>query len=195
MSTDGGFTWSAPVQINKTPTNLSPRDQQAWAPSVKVADDGTLAVTYYDFRNNDAKPGLATNSWVVFGKPTTPSALTDPANWGNELHLTNKSFDLEKALFQGQGDSVPGLFLGDYQGLKAVGNNFVATFCEAGVSRNDPKSIFRQQIIAPSPQAAASSGNNSRTQTSPSPQLDPSLPQAMAPAQRAPVDTSRMAGR
>jgi hypothetical protein len=148
MSTDGGFTWSAPVQINKTPTNLPPGDQQAWLPSVKVAHDGTVAVTYYDFRNNDANPGLATDYWVVFGKPTTATALTNPSNWGNELRLTDQSFDLEKSLFQGNGDTVPGLFLGDYEGLKAVGNDFVATFCVAGVSPTDPKSVFFRRIVS-----------------------------------------------
>jgi hypothetical protein len=146
MSTDGGLSWSAPIKINKTPTNIPAGEQQAWLPSVKVAADGTVAVTYYDFRNNDAKLGLATDYWAVFGKPTTPTALTDPADWGNELRLTNRSFDLEKALDPG---SVPGLFLGDYEGLQALGNDFVATFCVAGVSRTDPKSIFFRRLIAP----------------------------------------------
>jgi hypothetical protein len=159
MSTDGGLTWSAPIQVNKTPTNIPAGNQQAWLPSVKVADDGTVAVTYYDFRNNDANPGLPTDYWVVFGKPTTPTALTDPANWGHELRLTDQSFDLEKALFLGEGDPVPGLFLGDYEGLKAVGNDFVATFCQAGVSPTDPKSIFFRRLLStpggPAPGAAA----------------------------------------
>src|SRR5262249_2746158 len=148
MSTDGGLTWSAPIQVNKTPTNIPAGDQQAWLPSVKVAGDGTVAVTYYDFRNNDAGPGLPTDYWAVFGKPTTPTALTNPGNCGNELRLTGLSFDLEKALFLGEGDPVPGLFLGDYEGLKAVGNDFVATFCVAGVSPTDPKSVFFRRIIA-----------------------------------------------
>jgi hypothetical protein len=155
MSTDGGLTWSKPIQINKTPTDIPAGDQQAWLPSVKVADDGTVAVTYYDFRNNDGNPGLATDYWAVFGKPTTPTALTDPSNWGNELRLTDRSFDLEKTLFQSNGDTVPGLFLGDYEGLKAVGNDFVATFCQP-VSPSDPKSIFFRRIISTASLAAPS---------------------------------------
>jgi hypothetical protein len=190
MSTDGGATWSKPIPVNKTPTNIPAGDQQAFMPSVKVADDGTVAVTYYDCRNNDAKPGLPTDYWAVFGKPTTPTALTDPANWGNELRLTNQSFDLEKALFLGEGDAVPGLFLGDYEGLKAVGNDFVATFCEAGVSPTDPKSVFFRRLIAPAPQAGSPSSNSPESQTVSSPQVNPSLPQALAPAQAAPVATS-----
>src|SRR5262249_31115525 len=52
MSTDGGFTWSNPIQVNQTPTNIPSADQQAWSPAVAVATDGTVAVSYYDFRNN-----------------------------------------------------------------------------------------------------------------------------------------------
>jgi photosystem II stability/assembly factor-like uncharacterized protein len=147
MSTDGGATWSAPIQVNKTPTNIAAGDQQAFMPSVKVAGDGAVAVTYYDFRNNTTSPGLPTDYWVVFGTPTTPTALTDPANWGNEVRITNRSFDLEKALFLGEGDPVPGLFLGDYEGLKADGNDFVATFGQT-VSSADPKSVFFRRIIS-----------------------------------------------
>jgi hypothetical protein len=194
MSTDGGLTWSAPIQINKTPTNIAAGNQQALLPSVKVADDGTVAVTYYDFRNNDARPGLATDYWVVFGKPTTPTALTNPANWGNELRLSDRSFDLEKALFLGEGDPVPGLFLGDYEGLKAVGNDFVATFCEAGVSRNDPKSIFFRRITAGSPLEAASLGHNGAAATLTIGQVDSLLPEAIRRWQAAGVATAALAG-
>jgi hypothetical protein len=190
MSTDGGATWSAPIQVNKTPTNIAAGDQQAFMPSVKVAGDGTVAVTYYDFRNNDTKPGLPTDYWAVVGKPTTPTALTNPANWGNELRLTDRSFDLEKALFLGEGDPVPGLFLGDYEGLKAVGNDFVATFCEAGVSRSDPKSIFFRRIIAGAPLEAAAIGHNGAPATLTTQQVESLLPEAIHRWQAAGVDTS-----
>jgi hypothetical protein len=63
-------------------------------PSVKVADDGTVA---------------------------TPTALTNPANWGNELRLTDRSFDLEKSLFQGDGDSIPGHCLAVATGTSGSG--------------------------------------------------------------------------
>src|SRR5438067_12110627 len=46
QSTDGGLTWSAPVKINKTPTNVPTLDQQAFTATVKVAGDGTVGVTY-----------------------------------------------------------------------------------------------------------------------------------------------------
>ena len=40
------------IKVNKTPTNIPIGNQQAFTPSVDVAADGTVAVTYYDFRNN-----------------------------------------------------------------------------------------------------------------------------------------------
>jgi BNR/Asp-box repeat len=40
-STDGGLTWSAPVKVNHTTNNAA-----AFTPSVHVAGDGTVAVTY-----------------------------------------------------------------------------------------------------------------------------------------------------
>jgi ELWxxDGT repeat protein len=176
MSTDGGLTWSRPIKINQTPTNIPAGDQQAWQPLVKVAADGTVAVTYYDIRNNDASPGLPTDYWAVFGKPTTPTALTDPANWGNELRLTDKSFDLEKALFLGEGDPVPGLFTGDYVGLKAVGDDFIATFCIAGVSPTDPKSVFFRRLLAGAPAGAVSIGPSGELATpTPQPASGPAL--------------------
>src|SRR5439155_1365984 len=52
-STDGGLTWSPLSRIDR-----SPGDVQAFTPSVHVASDGTVGVTYYDFRNNTAAPGV-----------------------------------------------------------------------------------------------------------------------------------------
>src|SRR5262249_17772295 len=65
MSTDGGSTWSAPIKVNQTPAATNPLDQQAFVASVAVAADGTVAVTYYDFRNNTPDPGVPTDYWVV----------------------------------------------------------------------------------------------------------------------------------
>jgi hypothetical protein len=59
--TDGGCTWSAPIPINQRPTNIPAGDRQAFLPSVAVAADGTVAVTYDDFRFNDANPSLQTD--------------------------------------------------------------------------------------------------------------------------------------
>ena len=96
MSSDGGLTWSTPIAINKTPTNILPADQQAFNPTIRVAADGTLAVSYYDFRNNTPAPGALTDAWIVFCHPTTPTGATNPAQWGHEVRLTTTSFNLEQ---------------------------------------------------------------------------------------------------
>jgi hypothetical protein len=50
----GRRTWSPAIKVNRTPTTEPNFDQQAFSPSVDVADDCTVTVTYYDFRNNTA---------------------------------------------------------------------------------------------------------------------------------------------
>ena len=66
-SEDGGLTWGPTKQVSTVGgTN------QAFTPVVRVADngdadtDGTVAVQYYDFRNDSAAtPGLTTNTWII----------------------------------------------------------------------------------------------------------------------------------
>src|SRR5205085_514325 len=105
MSTDGGLTWSKPIKINQTPTNIPEADQQAITPSVAVSSDGTVAVTYYDFRNNTATDvGAATDYWLVHAS----SALTTPSSWtSDEKRLTETSFNMTVA------PNSRGNFLGD----------------------------------------------------------------------------------
>jgi hypothetical protein len=132
QSTDGGLTWSAPVVINQTPTNIPAGDQQAFTPTVKVAADGTVGVTYYDFRNNTGAPGLTTDYWFV----SCAADCADASSWGGEQHVAGP-FDEEQAADAG------GYFLGDYEGMVTIGNTFGPFFVQA-VSRaaNDPSDVF-----------------------------------------------------
>ena len=117
QSLDGGVTWSKPVQINKTPTNAAnPCRQQAFIPQVTVAGDGTIAVTYYDFRNDTNTPAgfEATDYFALFCAPTAANPCSDPANWGHETRLTVNSFNILDAPAVNSGH-----FLGDYMGLTA----------------------------------------------------------------------------
>jgi hypothetical protein len=131
QSTDGGLTWSAPVKINQTPTNIPELDQQAFTATVKVAADGTVGVTYYDFRNNTTAPGLTTDYWFVH----CHGSCTNPSNWA-ETHVAG-SFDTEQAADAG------GYFLGDYEGMVTIGNVF-GPFYDQAVSRaaNNPSDVF-----------------------------------------------------
>jgi hypothetical protein len=132
MSTDGGSSWTAPVRINKTPVTGTANDQ-AFLPSVDVADDGTVGVTYYDFRNNAPGGGTDTDHWFVH----CHAACSDPPSWEEE-HVDGP-FDSRQAPFAN------GYFLGDYVGLDHAGNVFTPFFTE-GVSPADPSSQFYAEV-------------------------------------------------
>jgi hypothetical protein len=136
-STDGGLTWSQPIKVNRTPTNIRPGDRQAFIPSVDVATDGTVSVTYYDFRNNTTNPNtLPTGYWAVRCHPASPGDCSGARDYGNEIELTNGSFDLERAPVS----AGRGYFLGDYEGLANAGADFAPLFSRT--ERVDPASVF-----------------------------------------------------
>jgi hypothetical protein len=150
MSTDGGFTWSTPIQVNQTPSTVPAIDRQAWNPTVAVAADGTVGVSYYDFRNNTAAAGALTDYWLAYGPATNPSA------WG-EVRLTENSFDLELVPTRFGGDS----WLGDYEGLAAAGNDFVAVWGMPDGSATDQESIFFRRALSNAPALAAATTSTS----------------------------------
>jgi hypothetical protein len=131
MSTDGGFTWTPTIKVNATPTNIPAGNQQAFTPSVHVSSDGTVGVTYYDFRNNTPDPAtLPTDYWIVHCHANCSNA----SSWASENRLTNVPFDMRKAPF------ARGFFTGDYEGLTAIGNRFGAYF--SATHESDPSSAF-----------------------------------------------------
>jgi hypothetical protein len=134
MSMDQGFTWSQPIKINQTPANAeNPRRQQAFIPSVAVAQDGTVVVTYYDFRH-DTPRGELTDHWLI----RCHTACAEPAHWGTEVRLTEVSFDFLQAPFAN------GAFLGDYVGLAAHDTQAVAFFPQAFAE--DHTSVFVRRV-------------------------------------------------
>ena len=108
-STDAGQTWSVPVEVNRVAS------VPAFTPSVAVLTDGTIGVTYFDFRNDASdKTTLPTDYWFV--------SSTDAVHW-SEQHISG-SFDLDLA------PDAEGLFLGDYQALAVVGNVFTPFYVQ-----------------------------------------------------------------
>jgi hypothetical protein len=132
QSLDGGRTWSTPIKVNQTPTGIPIGNQQAFTASVDVSSNGTVAVTYYDFRNNTSATPLLTDYFIVHCDPTT--ACTSSTNWHDELRLTNVSFDMRQAPDAG------GFFTGDYEGLANAGTAFTAFFSQPHGA--DPSSTF-----------------------------------------------------
>ncbi len=134
MSTNGGRTWSPTIRVDKTPANAAmPANQQAFTPSVHVADDGTVGVSYYDFRNNAAGNGTTTDHWLVH----CHSGCASTANW-QETHVGGP-FDSRQA------PVARGFFLGDYVGLDNIGNTFASFFVQS-LSAADPASGFYAEV-------------------------------------------------
>jgi BNR repeat-like domain len=138
QSLDGGLTWSDPIKVNLTPTNVPPGNQQAFTPSVHVAADGTVGLTYYDFRNNTDAESLLTDYFLVHCHPADPGGCTDAANWGDEVQITDTSFDMRLAPFAN------GFFTGDYEGLSSIGDSFTPFFSQS--HGTDPSSTFFRTV-------------------------------------------------
>ena len=125
-SDDGGLTWSPPRVVSAN------RRTQAFTPSVEVAGDGTVAITYYDFSADSPRTRpLRTSAWVA---RSTDGGVT----FGRREPLVARPFDLKSAPLLPRGR-----FLGDYQGLAASGTSFLAVFAVATRIPGD-----RTQIVA-----------------------------------------------
>ncbi|KVA22407.1 sialidase family protein [Burkholderia ubonensis] len=98
-STDGGATWSAPLQVN-TPTGRA-----AFNPSVRVNEGGAVMVTHYDFRDLPAgdTTTLPTGFWRKISLDGGRTFVAERRVGG--------PFDLKVA------PNAEGFFIGDYQGL------------------------------------------------------------------------------
>jgi hypothetical protein len=122
-STDGGHHWSTPVKVNQTPSGYN---EQAFTASVHVADNGDVAVTYYDFRNDEPGDGaLTTDYWLVACQPAgEDESCTNAASW-DETPITKTSFDMRSAPY------AVGYFVGDYEGLDNFGSTFTPFFVQA----------------------------------------------------------------
>jgi hypothetical protein len=138
-STDGGLTWSTPIKVNATPTNIALGNQQAFTPNVTVNDAGTVAVSYYDFRNNTADGGATTptDAWVVHCHATTENCSVS-SSWDEEIRTTDTSFDSRQA------PVARGFFLGDYAGLGTDGTSFFPFFATSSAA--DHASIFTRKV-------------------------------------------------
>jgi hypothetical protein len=104
-SVDAGVTWSAPRQVGV------PRRAQAFTPSVEVAADGTLAVTYFELTR------LArTTLWAT-------RSSDGGTTFAPRERVTAQPFDMRRAA---RSEGVP--FLGEHHGLAAGGASFHAVF-------------------------------------------------------------------
>ena len=100
QSTDGGQSWSPLVRIDPgSDAGARVDDRQAFTPAVHVGDEGTVTVTFYDFRNNTAADGiLATDQWAAHCRPRRRTARGRQAG---TKRPTPASFDMRQAPFAG----------------------------------------------------------------------------------------------
>jgi hypothetical protein len=155
-STDGGETWSTPVRINKDAST------QAFTPAIKVDEDGNIGVTYYDLRNDDPETyAVETDLWFI--------RSADGGQTWSEERVTPDSFDMRAA------PVARGYFLGDYQGLTAYGNTFVAystltnpgfgdamAVADDALDTSNRTDVFSATIGPPFPASAAATFRASR---------------------------------
>lgn len=145
MSRDGGVTWSTPILVSQTPRNANRFREQAFLPSVAVDGDGTVVVTYYDFRND--VPGLRelSDHWAVLCRPAVADCAR-ASSWGEEVRLTERSFNYFLA------PVARGLFLGDYMGLAGAGRFVHALY---GIADGLDRTILLTRRIQAGTAAAA----------------------------------------
>jgi hypothetical protein len=138
QSTDGGRTWSPAIQVNRTPAG-SRQNSQAFTPSVHVSDDGTVTVSYYDFRDNTASPtSLDTTHWAVHCHAASENCA-NAASWDEETQVS-PTFDIREAAF------ARGYFLGDYMGLDSDGSGAVLSLF-GSTAGGGPSSIFLRRLL------------------------------------------------
>lgn len=101
-STDGGVTWSPAVRVNQD--TLKNRKQQ-WFPWVAVSENGMIAVSYYDRRDDSGDK--MTHRYMSVGTRGS-LAFTD-------VKISSAASDLNNS-FRG------GLFMGDYDQIAMQGN-------------------------------------------------------------------------
>jgi hypothetical protein len=129
LSTDGGQTWTPTVKINANSAGRA-----AFLPSVHVAADGTVGVSFYDFRNHvTGGPMLRTDHWLIHCHPAL-SNCADPASW-SETHVDGP-FDTRNF------PVASGFFPGDYLGVASVGNTFGSLFIRSGATPNTADAFY-----------------------------------------------------
>ena len=130
-SADGGMTWSPPHAISPTPREFKGLGRDQFNPSIAVNHDGTVAVCYYD-RRNDPKNTL-------FDRYCSISQ--SQAQSFRDVRESPKSW-----MF-GEDWDVLGFWLGDYDAVAAPffggGHGFFDAF---GISGNNMTGIFGRSV-------------------------------------------------
>jgi len=124
-STDGGFTWSTPVQVNRLP------QVTAFTSAVDVAINGAIGLTYYDFRNNTSAPNTLPTNYLF-------AISYDGGKTWRESEVGDQ-FDMRTA------PVARGFFTGDYEGLTHIWSSFIPFFVRTNSNIENRTDIFYTQ--------------------------------------------------
>jgi hypothetical protein len=126
-SRDGGFTWSDPAMVSKTPATVP--NPQAYTPFVAVDDEGRVGVLYYDNRFDPMRnpANTPTDAWLAIYKEVKGihgGSTGIGLDFVKEVRLTSKSFNAQN------GPQTPTgiMSVGDSISLAAHGDDFYAVF-------------------------------------------------------------------
>ncbi len=108
-STDGGASFSAPVRLNDDTTTTS-----QWLPAITAAADGTVAVKWWDRRNDPVNDSLTD----VYMTTSTDGGRT----WGTNVRVTDHNWVF--------GPSTLGSYHGSYDGIAADSGNFYLSWSD-----------------------------------------------------------------
>ncbi|HYY21078.1 MAG TPA: sialidase family protein [Thermoleophilaceae bacterium] len=127
-SKNGGRSWGRP----RTAARIG---AQVLEPAVALAADGTVGVTWYDFRNDRPGDGaLTTDYWFAYSR--------DGGKRWRRRHLAGP-FDLRTSRRTGRP-------LGVYQGLAGLRHSFAATFIQARPqAKRGAEDVFFARVTPP----------------------------------------------
>jgi photosystem II stability/assembly factor-like uncharacterized protein len=128
-STDRGATWSRPTRVNADPST------PAFTPMVAVTGDGDVGVTYFDLRTltPDNTTTLPTSTW-----------LTVSPRGGRDFHREQRIAPVFDHL---QAPNARGFFLGDYQGLTTINDQFRTLFVTSNTTQPNNRTDVRYTTL------------------------------------------------
>ena len=134
----------------------TPTGGAAFNPSVAISRQGTLAVGYYDFRRFTVSnhTNLPTDIWLR-------TSRDGGRTFGPDQHVDGPFNFRAAAVTDG------GFFLGDYQGLTTLGQQFVPFYAKANCLTTCPAN--GSDIYATLLPPGASSTNGTQAQQTPAP--------------------------
>jgi len=175
QSTNGGMTWSAPVQVN----DADPNDQ--FQPSVAAGPGGAVAVAFYDRReacpsNSSILPEDQgrTNFCIDVSLQAYKDSGAGAVPVGSNVRISEFTWDPEQP-----GQTIGGIdqmacashhdpclirsFIGDYFGLTVSDDNIyalsVSTHYPSGITGDDGGPVYyQQQVLATVPRSEFGSG-------------------------------------